>query len=659
MPSEVLSIFPAPPPIRSCMKQPTLEDFNQPAFIANPNHRPQKSESLQGLAVQYTTNAPKTVMVQSAESQIKHSLFCDPIPIRSDSIMDCSSERNSPSPKSGRVAPFTPPSISRRTPPPPGRIGSPKSCDQAKSPASSRALSPPLTRRNDDKVGKRSTPPPPPPGRIGSPKSNDLTRSPASSQAVSPPLKQAHDSKMPISPLLEDVHETRNMHSIFPKYDHTLPLSQQAYYPTISAQAPPDQTSPRPQSSSAPRPSLRVSTVPLPDQVQSETANFSQLQVLWDAVSGLRLSQQAGKIRLAMHRETKPTVATNGDLEFGFSKFYTMTKTTVKEYKDGSHAELQVRRHHPLKDITIPIAQVNLSRPQEDSEPPFKPTEIAIFPQTAALAALEIAATSHRAASIAQYDPRASSIQAAQLAFDAVAASKKAEQCQLVCTPESNQYGGPENKYELQHPRLGDFKVSVTGQVDLFDDKTRTKRMSRGSRHQKIRLHRPCSATMKTGRLPCTIAAFDATSGILEIDVAAMKEFDSPYLIDTSVCAILTIALMESEASAREVKIKPTAFSGPPQGASNASKKAHRESIPSFKKLRSSLKCGRRMNTEKPLPLPPQTNSSDSGYKLPTITRGLLKVLGFSLETIVWLLGLGVKVLTKLVIAIAKSARKD
>jgi Ni/Co efflux regulator RcnB len=264
----------------------------------------------------------------------------------------------------------------------------------------------------------------------------------------------------------------------------------------------------------------------------------------------------------------------------------------------------------------VPVAQLDVASLQKDSK-----HEATIFPQQAALNALEAAATTHRANAIAQYDPRASSPQAAQLAFDAVAEAKTHESCQLVrISLGVSAYGVEQYSYELRHPCAGTFAVSVDGTFDL------TKKSD-----AKITLYQPLNPDKPLARSPKLIC-FDLSTETLEVDVASFRRLQSKYMMDSAICAVLAAAFAES--SMAETKRKAETFEAPP--LTPKSKKEVQK--------RSKKSCWRRSKRDV------QKEVADEKEKLPSVTRGILFLLGFSFEAIVWLLGLGVRVLSRVVV---------
>lgn len=455
--------------------------------------------------------------------------------------------------------------------------------------------------------------------------------------------------------------------SLFPEYDHQLPLSQQPYYPAEPAEAR------RPQF-------RRLSSSVSPQSVQSPTsatsffpsevpvARLPQLRSLWAVASGDAKGCRTEITRLAMHREVSAKGDTGFECSFGSEEGQSLYSVrTSKSIQNSSVAnEMLIRRHHPLNEMVVPIMQLDLPVSNLDGyDDASMEKGTLLFPQTAALNALEAAATSHKAASIAQYDPRASSPQAAQLAYEAVAAAKENEACQLVHSPGGiDSQGSLEHGYKLQHPRLGVFNINVRGRVGLFDgDNNGSKRSSRGL--DRISMHYPSE---KPSAVPEVLASLDTSAGTLELDIGAMKRLDSRYVVDTVVCALLAVAVRESQRSVAPPSPTKVSFGAPPLSPEAKISKENRAS-PSPR--RSSLGRWRRsliakIRRDKPVAEiksvsevgPPPPAKAAKPKKLPAITRGLLYLIGFTFEAIVWLLSLGVRVLTKILVGVSSVVSK-
>ena len=616
MPSETLSLFPSPASSftpKSCLKHHTNKAIRTPSPAVGGSPVASKAEELRGLALQFTPRQAKNIVIEPAQAHIKHSLFCDVEKPRSDSPLD-------------------------------------KIRSQNMSRTSSSAMQRPSTPKSQTSTVHVVKPGIP--DHVASPKSSYRTASPRSIRPGSPSVQRrpSHAARQSSNPHAQRSLSQDSAPSLFPVYDHNLPLSQQHYYPSPDVLAVATRSASLTRAPSATRPALKLSTSGSISSNELQMANFSQLQALWSAASGASHTNRMKKVRLAMHRETKPDSQGNAVLEVGFSNFYSFTRKglTAVRQEDPS-AEMLVRRPHPLKDMTVPIAQVELARPRSIDETRHEPLATTIFPQTAALAALETAAKSPRAVEVARLDPNASSPQAAQLAFDAVAQAKQAEQCRLVCITQKNNFGAQENRYSLQHPRFGHFGISVKGQIDLLGKPRPANRNSRVPSYEKISLHHPFAPADKSTRLAPEVAALDITAGVLDIDVAALGELDSAYMIDSAVCALMAVALMESEVSLQQAKIKSCSFEAPP---SFDEKKPMSSSAAS---RGGSWKNGfRKSPKEKPLPRLPRETVEREDVKLPGVFRVFLKLVGFSFEAVVWLLKLGVKVLTKLLASIGR-----
>jgi hypothetical protein len=386
---------------------------------------------------------------------------------------------------------------------------------------------------------------------------------------------------------------------MFPEYDPNLPLSQQPYYPAKNL----------------PRPSLERSAryhQQIPADLPSPTsptpaAGLSQLQALWNAASGQNGVFHSDKIKLTMYRDEIGVGSTATEVRFGSREGRTLYSVSPSD----ASSELTVRRHHPARTGIVPVAQLDVATLLKNTK-----SETTIFPQQAAFNALEAAARTHKANAIAQYDPRASSPQAAQLAFDAVSEAKAHESCRLVrIVPNIT----AEHSYELWHPHAGAFAISIDG---AFDFATKSE--------ARIRLYRPVY-TGKIQTKPATLICLNLNTETLEVDVASFRSLQSKHMIDSAICAVLAVAFTESRLA--EIKVKAETFAAPPSDPKKESliQKTRRSG------WRRSKKIG-------------EKQGADEKEKLPSVTRGILFLLGFSFEAVVWLLGLGVKVLSKVII---------
>ncbi|GAB7355564.1 hypothetical protein MBLNU459_g6037t1 [Dothideomycetes sp. NU459] len=632
--TETLRLFPSTVPTvpaatpKSCLKDPSSlrkGRVTNTARLADPDER------LQGLAMHMTARKGKTVHIEPANAHIKHTLFCNPVVSPKDG-----------SHKDGDETPSTV-SLSRKD-----------SVLENRTPnrSESRALS------NRDKPLPGS-----PPSRM-SDYNSVRSGSPTLVRSNSGASAQPHASPLRSQP----------RRSIFPEYNHQLPLSQQPYYPAEPAAA--RRTQFRRLSSSLSQQTIHSPTFPTsPFSAEVPVARLPQLRSVWAAATGDAKSCRTEKTRLVMHRDVAMAGNDTG-LEFSFGSeegrpLYSAHTSGAVPSEHGTD-EMLIRRHHPLNEIVVPVMQLDVpTASDQESNDDTTDKGILLFPQTAALDALEAAATSHKAASIAQYDPRASSPQAAQLAYEAVASAKANEACRLVRSPgDIDAQGALEHGYELQHPRLGMFSISVHGRVGLLDDSVESRRRSSPGR-QVIRLHH-CPSE-EPSATPTVLATLDASGGTLELDLAAMRILDCRYMTDIAVCAVLAVAVQESRRWRTAVATTPVAtFAAPPPplaspdtGARRSSKRSSASAkLPKISRWRraltSKLGSDRSVSELKPvseMPAPPRSKAAKP-KKLPAITRGLLHLLGFSFEATVWLLGLGVKVVTKVLISVSGAISK-
>lgn len=183
--------------------------------------------------------------------------------------------------------------------------------------------------------------------------------------------------------------------------------------------------------------------------------------------------------------------------------------------------------------------------------------------------------------------------------------------------------------------------MTIEGRISLTEDVPAGQRFGGRFRFGKITIHHPQSPSSSS------LVSLDLASDTLELDMAALAKLDSPFMLDTVICSIICIATTETLRIARNHL--STSFAAPPKSPSKASEK-----VPKVKTTASSAKSVG--SSKKRRSLFRRSSKDTVGFgrekekpKLPAITRGLLHLLGFSFDAIVWMLSLGVKVLTKLV----------
>ncbi|KAF2028038.1 hypothetical protein EK21DRAFT_102120 [Setomelanomma holmii] len=277
--------------------------------------------------------------------------------------------------------------------------------------------------------------------------------------------------------------------SMFPVFDSTLPLRNQAYQPPqlSPTHVTRTQISRSPYSSDFYIPHSNVrsnsSTAPPPPPRPFFTPSHL-LDNLWLATNGQE--EPAVQIyTLRMHRAT----AANPTITFGTTPslpFYSLAQSNLAQ----GHAvpsimnELLVQRHHPTQPRVLPIAHLDLIAPPTLDTGMFNPHQqesttllTSIYPKLAALQALDTAANSPAASHIALADPGAQSPAAQRLAEDVLAGAAQRECCALAWTKDDpEQQANPwakhipsEGSYQLHHPTLGTFPIKVEGDCSVIN----------------------------------------------------------------------------------------------------------------------------------------------------------------------------------------------
>lgn len=284
--------------------------------------------------------------------------------------------------------------------------------------------------------------------------------------------------------------EEVQMRSMFPTYNPTLPLAQQAYKP---AQASPTQI-PREQISRSPyspEPYVPHSNTSLSNLLASQPAPKTfftpshLLDNLWLAANG----QEEPTIQIYTLKMHRATIA-NPTITFGTTPslpFYSLAQTNLA----GEDApvpsimnELMIQRHHPTQPRVLPIAQLDLIAPPSMDNVMFDPQQqepttllTNIYPKLAALQALDAAANSPAASRLALVDPGAQSPAAQRLAEDVLAGAAQRECCALAWTRDDpKQQSNPwaqhipsVGSYQLHHPTLGTFPIQIEGDCSLIN----------------------------------------------------------------------------------------------------------------------------------------------------------------------------------------------
>jgi hypothetical protein len=280
------------------------------------------------------------------------------------------------------------------------------------------------------------------------------------------------------------------MQSMFPVYNPTLPLSQQAYKPTQASptQIPREQISRSPYSPGSYVPhsnvsSTRASSLPAPKTFFTPS---HLLDNLWVATNGQE-EPTVQMYTLKMHRAT----GANPTITFGPTPslpFYSLAQSSLSSGENtpvpNAVNELLIQRHHPTQPRVLPVAHLDLFTAPSLDNATFDPQHqestthlTSIYPKLAALQALDTAANSPAASHIALSDPTAQSPAAQRLAEDVLAGAAERESCTLAWTRDDpKQQSNPwsqhipmDGSYQLHHPTLGTFPIQIEGDCSVIN----------------------------------------------------------------------------------------------------------------------------------------------------------------------------------------------
>ncbi|KAI4633331.1 hypothetical protein J4E80_000696 [Alternaria sp. BMP 0032] len=462
------------------------------------------------------------------------------------------------------------------------------------------------------------------------------TASPDPARAISPAFSEAQTLVRANSSATRCMspQEEIPMRSMFPVYDPTVPLGRQPYQPTQASptQIPRTQISRSPYSSESYIPHNNVrssgSTAPPPPKPFFTPSNL--LDNLWLATNGQE-QPSVQMYTLRMHRAT----ASNPTVTFGTTPslpFYSVAQSNLA----GNHEvpsimnELLIQRHHPTQPRVLPIAHLDLIAPPSLDNGAFSPQQqedttllTSIYPKLAALQALDAAANSPAASRIALSDPGAQSPAAQRLAEDVLAGTAQRECCALAWTRDNpQQQANPwaqhmpsEGSYQLHHPTLGTFPISLEGDCSVINAPStrpitafyghnmpmtpqstgrkpacitvlnpyvlspttpRTNAFSPLPPPPRFDGTRPVSMTpseMSVGQLPTTtdataddamLARLDFANDALILNLGALTRFGNPFLVDVLTSTLLAVAVAEATRGRKTRNRSQENFEPPP-----------------------------------------------------------------------------------------------
>ncbi len=414
------------------------------------------------------------------------------------------------------------------------------------------------------------------------------------------------------------VVETPPIRSIFPQYDHSLPLSLQQYRPALPSPTHiPQEKINKHVACSNDILTFVYNSAEASSSSQPSYTPESEFPRLWDIANGKSTSTSPRSYSLKLHRQEarfkskKASKASDG-LKFGASSlepFYSLVDSAVSPEDEAilqslgqtSEREIIVHRHHPTKPRSIPIAHLNLSAPPafpylgSGMGKEVKSTVITtIYPKLAALLAIDAAAHSPAANEIALLDPTASSPAAAHLAQEAVRENSLRESCSLFW--ESDPAAITLGHYKLHHPVLGSFAVALSGDVATsYNTATASQSyptLQQNARAARVEIRAPGPQEEASSSMPSTspssfsplsaspssiqkpfrpasanlpgplLATLDFTTDTLHLNIGEIVLLNNPHLPDILVTTLLAVCVSESRRAAAIGTA--TAFAGPP-----------------------------------------------------------------------------------------------
>ncbi|RAL07108.1 uncharacterized protein BO97DRAFT_379175 [Aspergillus homomorphus CBS 101889] len=523
-------------------------------------------------------------------------------------------------------------------------------------------------------------------------------RSPSSSKRskeVSTPISYASPPKTdsPAPP----------MKSMFPQYNHQLPLNQQAYYPQASGHTPRNYSrpsnimlSPAPEIDQALGPkTVPASVLNFPTGVldipEMRYSSATDLRSLWEAANGQRPQNMPDTFNLRLQR-SGPTIFSFGDAT---SPFYTMQI----EQTDG----ISLTRVNPSKpNNNVPIMTLKV---EDRSRRELRGDNLVslLLPRLAAVLALDQVAEMVKEHQLPHQD-------AIELEAEALKRAADQESCKLF-------WNSAKHNYELHHPALCKQPPALVGAAGIPLSPVRSRysgilQITVSSASAESRYSQPpiilattplsanvlesanTAATPRTSTLPLMdsdepLAALDLGTMTLSISATSIiNTVPSLYAIDSLVAAMLAVAVSDESTGPilKELVLYGSDRSTTPWGQYSAGHRgdlvvtaAEREEAQKGNQLWSAVKSAltvsekddtkqwyqfwRRNKVKKPKNRKIVVEefdmerygrygqgSSREGQKLPGITRIILRIVFFGLDVVVQMLTMIVKVFAWLLV---------
>ncbi|KAK5128488.1 hypothetical protein LTR85_003156 [Meristemomyces frigidus] len=428
------------------------------------------------------------------------------------------------------------------------------------------------------------------------------------------------------------------MRSMFPQYDPSKPSNAQSYYPSAET---PAQRLPSEKISKVASPIERPvlqrfdSGIALIDGYEHVPAATSgDLIAIWDASHGLMSACRKVQCGLYQSKGDSASLSIGGSAERPlFSTERALPQSPSQKAKQMKH--LAVEKHSPRGGLPAPVAQLALPA-TTSSDAKGDGNVIAIFPQAAAIHAIETISNSPAAAEIATFDPTAKSPEAARLAQDAVAEAHRRYGCELTrATRKRDSLGAITAMYSLEHPTLGALSITVTKS---------TKQSGSREPRIKIGLHHPSATPAAVAAETLVLAFLDFSRDACVVDMPGLIALDCQYIIDTALTALLAVAAIENDIPLTETLI----FEPPPKSPYLEKKTRNSRSSESRKWRKRSSKAIDKIQKE--------LVGQPADVAAPV--QAAVALIGLSLKTAVFVLEAGVKLTAKVVVGIGHLATK-
>ncbi|GAB1739181.1 hypothetical protein NU219Hw_g3932t1 [Hortaea werneckii] len=340
---------------------------------------------------------------------------------------------------------------------------------------------------------------------------------------------------------------------MFPQYDPSKPLDRQHYFPSIAVPPMPTGKVSK-EASPLKRSTLHRfdSAVGLDnDRCDVPTADTNDVMAIWSASNDMA-PRSPRKIQLRVCQNVQSDAIT---IEaFPSQPIFSVDKALPQSPSQTSKAakHLSVEKHDPRDRSAVQVAQLVLPEIKAGNEKATEDT-LVIFPQAAALSALEAAANSPAAQEIATFDPSARSPEATRLAEDAVAEAQRRYGCHLSRKVNKRvSLGAQTTAYTLEHSALGSLTVTINSSGKQHESKVHGRR---------ICIHHPTATPAAIAAETLVLASLDCSQQTCMLDVPGILALNCRYLVDTVMATLLAVASMETGKSTGET---PT-FAPPPK----------------------------------------------------------------------------------------------